>query len=351
MTQDAMSRRGAFVRLGMLTASAPVLHSQETVGNRPVKLVPIDELINLFEFEEMAKLKLDDETYSNVAGSDRRAFDRITFRPRRLVGVEGLDLTTVLFGEQMLSPILVGPISQQRQFHPEGELATVRGAASARATVVVSNRSSYPIGDIAAQADATLWYQVYSDVATSQIRDQIQRALSAGCSALCITVGAASDRESEPQIARPDWRVIDELRQDVAVPVLLKGVMTREDAREALERGIQGIVVSNGGRAGGLAAIEVLPSIVDVVGGQVPVLVDGSFRRGSDVVKALAFGAQAVMLGRPPMWGLAAYGADGVRAVVEMLQTDVARTMISIGRLTLETLDRDAVRIHGPQGF
>ena len=351
MTQDATSRRGAFVRLGMLTASAPVLHSQETVGNRPVRLVPIEELVNLFEFEEMAKLKLDDETYANVAGSDRRAFDRITFRPRRLVGVEGLDLTTVLFGEQIFAPILVGPIPNARQFHPEGELATVRGAAAARATVVVSNRSSYPIGDIAAQTDATIWYQVDAEGVTSEVRDQIQRAVSAGCSALCITVGSASDRESQPQIARGDWRVIDELRRDVAVPVLLRGVMSREDAREALESGIQGIGVSNGGRSGNLAAIEVLPSIVDVVGGQVPVIVDGSFRRGSDVVKALAFGAQAVMLGRPPVWGLAAYGADGVRAVVEMLQTDVARTMISIGRLTLETLDRDAVRISGPQGF
>ncbi len=351
MTQDVIGRRGAFLRLGMLTASAPVLHSQETVGNRPVKLVPIDELVNLFEFEEMAKLKLDGETYSKVAGSDRSAFDQITFRPRRLVGIEGLDLTTMLFGEPMFAPILVGPIPQQRQFHPEGELATVRAAAAARATVVVSNRSSYPIGDIAAQADATLWYQVDADGVTSQVRDQIQRAVAAGCSALCIAVGAASDRESEPLIARADWRAIDELRQDVAVPVLLRGVMNREDAREALERGIHGIGVSNGGRSGSPAAIEVLPSIVDVVGGQVPVLVDGSFRRGSDVVKALALGAQAVMLGQPPIWGLAAYGADGVRAVVEMLQTDIARTMISIGRLTLETLDRDAVRISGPQGF
>jgi isopentenyl diphosphate isomerase/L-lactate dehydrogenase-like FMN-dependent dehydrogenase len=176
----------------------------------------------------------------------------------------------------------------------------------------------------------------------------MKQAVSAGCRAICITIGAHTlDRSSHVAAAvRPDWRKIDALREGIGVPVLLKGIMTQEDARAALERGIQGIIVSSGGVSGGRAPIEVLPSIVEVVRTKVPVLIDGSFRRGSDVVKALALGAQAVLLGRPPIWGLAAYGAAGVQGVLETLQTETARTMVNISKPTIKMLDRSVVTIH-----
>jgi isopentenyl diphosphate isomerase/L-lactate dehydrogenase-like FMN-dependent dehydrogenase len=148
-------------------------------------------------------------------------------------------------------------------------------------------------------------------------------------------------------VPRPNWRAIEQLRQSITVPVLLKGVMSAQDATRAIETGIGGIIVSNGGPPGARPApITVLPSIVDAVGLKVPVLVDGSFRRGTDVIKALAFGARAVLLGRPLVWGLAAYGAEGVQLVLKMLQTELARTMINVGMPTIQSLDRALVKVH-----
>jgi isopentenyl diphosphate isomerase/L-lactate dehydrogenase-like FMN-dependent dehydrogenase len=146
-----------------------------------------------------------------------------------------------------------------------------------------------------------------------------------------------------------DWSAIDRLRQGIRVPVLLKGIMSAEEARTAVERGIAGIVVSNHGGllvSGFAAPIEVLPSIAEAVGGKAPLLVDGGFRRGTDVLKGLALGARAVLLGRPPMWGLAAYGADGVRTLLKLLQAELARDMAMCGKVTVGDIDRNLVAIH-----
>lgn len=341
MSIDPVSRRAALTAFGLLAGAPSLARGQGSAGEAP-RFGAMDELVSVPEFEEMAKLKLDAATFGAIAGGDRAAFDRITLRPRMLVPSGGLDLTVELFGERMFAPIVVGPMSDQRQIHPEGELATARGASAAKAAMVVSNRSGESIDRIVAQAKATLWYQVYSD-RTGNTRSQVQQAVSAGCKAVVISVGT---RPSDA-VGRPDWRAIDTLRQGITVPVVVKGVMSPEDAGSAVKRGIHGIVVSNGGRAeAGRMPIDVLPSIVDAVGRDVPVLVDGSFRRGTDVVKALAFGARAVLVGRPVMWGLAAYGADGVRGVVEMLQTELARAMINVGKPTIKMLDRTLVKVH-----
>jgi len=146
-----------------------------------------------------------------------------------------------------------------------------------------------------------------------------------------------------------DWSWVDRLRQGTTVPLVLKGIMSPEEAETAAKRGAQGIVVSNhGGRfAGGLAApIDMLPSIADAVGGKVPILIDGSLRRGTDILKALALGARAVLVGRPPLWGLAAYGAEGVQTVLAMLQSELARSMGLAGRPNLAAVDRSLVQIH-----
>jgi 4-hydroxymandelate oxidase len=283
-----------------------------------------------------------------VAGSNRRAFDRMTFRPRMLVNVTELDLTTELFGEQMFAPILLAPISDQRQFHPEAELATVRGASAAKAVMVVSSRSSKSLQEIVSESKTPLWYQFYPESDFTGSRTRMQDAVQMGCKAVCLTIGIPSKLRlsAGPPL---DWAGIDRVRQGLKVPFLLKGIMDPEEARTAVQRGISGLVVSNhaGMLATGLAEpIEVLPAVVDAVGGKIPVLVDGSFRRGTDILKALALGASAVMVGRPAMWGLAAYGAAGVQTVVEMLQSELARSMGLSGKPNVKSLDRTLVKIH-----
>ena len=310
------------------------------------RLAPRDELVNVLELEDMAKLKLPSSVYATVAGSDRRAFDRMTFRPRRMVYAMDLDLSTEIFGDKMFAPILLGPVFEQRRFHPQGELETARGASAAKTGMVVSNRSSYPIGEIATHLKTAFWYQVYADEDSAAARRQVQGAVDAGCKAVCITVGGPLQGTSvTPSI---DWRRIDQLREGIEVPVLIKGIMTPEDADTAIQRGAQGIVVSNHGRAlqARDAPIEQLPSIVDTVAGRALVLMDGSVRRGTDILKALALGARAVLLGRPPIWGLAAYGAEGVQTVIELIRLELARSMAASGGPTIESLGRWLVRIH-----
>ena len=146
-----------------------------------------------------------------------------------------------------------------------------------------------------------------------------------------------------------DWSAIDRFRQGLNVPLLLKGIMSPEEARVAAERGVQGIVISSYAGASGnalAAPIAMLPAIADAVGGKIPILIDGSFRRGSDILMAIALGARAVLVGRPVLWGLAAYGADGVQRVIEMLQTETARDMAMCGRPNLQAVDRTVVKIH-----
>jgi 4-hydroxymandelate oxidase len=238
---------------------------------------------------------------------------------------------------------MVAPISEQKRFHPDGELATAKGATAAKALMIVSSRSSVPVDQIAAQASG-FWYQVYASDAAAKA--QIADGVKAGAKAIVITVGVAPAAGGKAVAAPVNWVAVDALKQGVTVPVVVKGIATAVNATAALQHGVQGIIVSNHGGKDSL--ILELPKIVDAVAGKVPVLIDGSFRRGTDVVKALAFGAQGVIVGRPVMWGLAAYGDAGVQGVVEMLQTELARYMGMCGKPTIKALDRTVVKIHGP---
>ena len=302
-------------------------------------LPPVGDLVSVQEFEDVARRALPAEVFGAIAGGDRQAFDLITLRPRMLVPTLDLDLSVDLLGDTLFAPILVGPMSEQRRFHPEGELATARGAAAAKAVMVVSSRSSAPLQEIAAQAGSPFWYQVDAD---QNAAAAVQRGVQAGCKAVCVTLGAS------PSPGAPvNWTLVDRIRQQSSVPTIVKGIMTPADATAAVEKGFAAIVVSNYQSPVHTATISVLPSIVDAVAGRVPVLVDGSFRRGSDIFKALAFGAQGVLLGRPVMWGLSAYGAAGAQTVVELLQTELARVMAMCGSINLEALDRRLLKVHG----
>jgi 4-hydroxymandelate oxidase len=334
-----LNRRRALEAFGTFLATSPLLRSQELIGEPAGRITPKEDLIDVFEMEAMAKRKLASTVFSTISGGDRAAFERITFRPRMLVNVQKLDLSVDLFGEKLYCPIVFGPIMGQQQFHPDGELASVRGAAASKTLMVVSGKSSQPIGKIAAAAKTPLWYQAFPDADFSAV----QEAVAAGCKAVCLTVGTPF------RAPHMNWDVIEQWRKRLKVPLVLKGIMSPEEAQAAVQRGIQGIVVSNYGGllATGLASpLEMLPSIVDAVGAKIPVLVDGSFRRGTDILKALAFGARAVMIGRPAMWGLGAYGADGVQIVFQMLQGELARDMGHCGRPSIASIDRSLIKIH-----
>jgi 4-hydroxymandelate oxidase len=276
-----------------------------------------------------------------------------------MVNTLELDLSTELFGETMFAPILVGPTSHQKRYHPEGELAMARGAAAAKGVMVVAGRCSFPIDEIAAQANGAFWYQVHPEPDAAAVVTRAQQAIKAGCKAVCITVGTpyqpataeARGVSQLPVLGNPaiDWNYIDRLRREISVPVLLKGILSVEEAQAAAEKGVAGIVISNhGGRfLTGLAdPMSELPAIAAAVGAKVPILIDGGFRRGSDVFKALALGARAVLVARPPLWGLAAYGAEGVQSVLELLQTELASDMAMIGAVNLKAIVRDMVKIH-----
>jgi 4-hydroxymandelate oxidase len=316
----------------------------------PVRVTPREELVNILEFEEEAKKKLQPAMFALVAGGDRALFDRITLRPRMNIPTTDMDLTVNLFGEDHFTPIIVAPMADQKRFHPDAELATAKGAAAGKALMIVSSRSSVALADIAAVAKPSFWYQVYASDGAA--KTQVQDAVKAGAKAIVITVGAshAASGARAATATSINWNAVDAIRQGVSVPVIVKGITTPAEATTALQHNVQGIVASN---FGGLLAnkdamILALPNIVDAVGGNVPVLTDGSFRRGTDILKALAFGAKGVLLGRPVMWGLAGYGDAGVQHVIEMAQTELARYMGMCGRPNLKALDRTLLKVHGP---
>ena len=192
----------------------------------------------------MARRKLAENVYATVAGTDRRALERITFRPRLMVNVSKLDLTTELLGETMFAPILVGPMAKQQTFHPEGEVAMARGASAAKTVMIVSSRSSRPLTEIAVEAKTPLWFQVYPEPDIKETIKAAQDAVRAGCKAVCLTVGVPSQ---SPGKLKMDWALIDQVRQSVKAPLVLKGIMSAEEAEMAVTRGVQAIVVSNYG--------------------------------------------------------------------------------------------------------
>ncbi len=349
MSRAPFNRRQALTGFTSLLAASPLLKSQdvpvpELIGEEPGRIAPYDDLANAFEFEPMAQRTLSPDTFAAIADGDHAAWDRITFR-QRMVDTSNLDLTTDLFGDPHFTPILVGPASHQKRFHPDGELAMAEGASAGKAALVVSDRSDHPIDEIAAKATSSLWYQVYPEADAAALISRIRQAKAAGCKAVCLTVGSPA---SDSSIAA-DWDYVDRIRQATDAPFLLKGVMSPEEAQMAADKGVSGIIVSNhGGKfLPGIAdPISVLPAITEALNGRIPVLVDGGVRRGADVLKALALGATAALIARPALWALAAYGADGVQKLVELLQTELASDMTMLGTVTPADVTRNHVKVH-----
>ncbi len=318
------------------------------ISNPPPLLVPRTELVIVPEYEAQARLVLGPARVAPILGSDMSVTNRITLRPRMNINTRGLDLTAPLFGDDHFTPIMVGPMADQRRFHAEGEVATARGASAAKAAMVVSSDSSMPLTAIAQATTAPLYVQVYAG--SPKVKDILAQASTVRAKAVFVTVGAGTSAAAPatPAGAPIDWAAIEAVVKGTSLPVIVKGITRPQDAREAVKRGAKGVVVSNyrGGSAAGLTGTLLLVApVVQAVGADVPVLVDGSFRLGTDVLKALAFGAKGVLIGRPAMWGLAAYGADGVQGVVQRLQTDLGRYMCMCGLTSLTAVNPSVARV------
>lgn len=304
---------------------------------------------------------------------NRDRYDAIRLRQRVLVDVADVDTGVTLLGRRHPFPILLAPVGYQGTMHAEGERGSARGAGATGTTFVVSTATNTSVEDIAAVATAPLWFQLYMQSDREFTREIVQRAQDAGCEALCLTVDTPTlgprDRQAKAKFQMPPgmttphvrdlstdangviqpervsltWEAVDWLATIARVPVVLKGILDPDDATLAMEHGAAGIIVSNHG-ARNLdtvpATIDALPAIAARVGGRIPVMVDGGIRRGTDILKAIALGANAVLIGRPYCHGLGVGGAAGVQRVIELLQAELVMVMKLAGRPTLASIDR-----------
>ncbi|MDP9298170.1 MAG: alpha-hydroxy-acid oxidizing protein [Actinomycetota bacterium] len=327
--------------------------------------------VTVDDYEPVARERLSRDVYDYLAGGagdewtlaeNRRAFERWVLRPRFLRGGGAVDPSTVVLGQEIAMPILLAPWAFQRIAHPDGELATARAAAAAGTIMAVSTTALDILEDVAAAAGGSAWWQLYLFEDRGASVDVVDRVVAAGYRALCWTVdfpvNGLRHRDTRNGFELPmglssssfvfdadiTWDDVGWIRDHApGLPILVKGILTAEDAALALEAGVDGIVVSNhGGRQldTSMAGIDALPEVVDTVGGRVPVLMDGGVRRGVDVMKALALGATAVMVGRPAAWGLAAHGEEGVAGVLEILRGELVNAMSLAGCGTIEDITR-----------
>jgi 4-hydroxymandelate oxidase len=341
----------------------------------------LNDAVCLADLEPLARRVMTPMAFEYVSGGagDERtlawnteAFTRIRLRPRVLTDISTLDTSIRLFGDTLPLPLLLAPAAYHRLYHPEGELATARGAAAAKVPYIVSTCTTTTLENIASAApDGVRWLQVYVSADRGRTRDLVQTAEATGVRALCLTVDTpvAGTRNREQRtgfalpatcvtpymrhVAGPDgpglpfvaitWRDVRWLRGQTRLPVLLKGILTGEDAAQGVDSGASGIVVSNHG-ARNLdtvpASIDALPEVVEAVRGRVPILLDGGVRRGTDIVKALAIGATATMIGRPYLYALALGGAEGVEQVVRILHTELESAFALLGRASVRSVDR-----------
>jgi 4-hydroxymandelate oxidase len=352
--------------------------------------------LNLHEYERIAAERLPQMTWDYYRSGacdeltlarNELAFRDIALRYRVLVDVSRRDSSTELFSRRIALPVLIAPTAFHKLAHPEGEIATARAASAAGTSMVLSTLSTTPVEDVVAAASCDVWFQLYVYRDRGATAALVDRVRAAGCKALVLTVDApllgSRERDVRNGFALPDglsienasaarhrgvraagggsglasyfaqqldpalsWKDLEWLRSIAALPVLVKGVVRADDARRAVEHGAAGVIVSNhGGRQldTSLASIEALPAVTAEIGGELPVLLDGGIRRGTDVLKALALGASAVLLGRPVLWGLAVDGDQGVMRVLSLLQRELDLAMALCGCPTVSDITHDLI--------
>ncbi len=350
----------------------------------------LDGVVNMADVRERARRALPRAVFDAIDGGatdeitlreNRAAFDRIRLRPRALADISRRDISTTVLDQRISMPLLLDPCALARVCHPEGEVAVARAAGKAGTIYTVASASGHPLDDIVAAATSPLWYQLYMPAdrdATGELLDRIERA---GFAALCLTIDSAvlhkrerdlhnrltlplrlSGRTMLAAASRPAWSyayLLGGLRRGSRIEIgggfraleaISRTVQEQAPVTFAdvawLRLGVDGIVVSNhGGRVldGVHATIDVLPEVVEAVGGRAEVFMDGGVRRGTDVVKALALGARACLIGRPYLFGLAAGGQGGVTRVLEILRAEIEQTMALVGCNTVADIDRSLV--------
>ncbi len=343
------------------------------------------DAINVFDFEAFAKQKLPPAHFgymsTGVNGdltlkANRDAFDKYKLKMRRLAGVSDVDISIELFGKKWPTPIILSPVGSQRAFHEDGELATARAARSRNHLQILSTVTTSSVEDVAQERGGPVWYQLYPLTDWDGTLDMIHRAEGAGSEVLVLTVdltGGTDNRETLKRMMKLDtrtctnchsdnyyarkpmvaptkdaefktdlnWGYVDKIKSATKMKLVIKGIETAEDAQLCLDHKADGIVVSNhGGRASetGRGTLECLPEILRVVNGRVPVLIDGGFRRGTDIFKALALGATAVCVGRPYIWGLSTFGQAGVEAVLGILTEELSVVMKHAGTPSIKNI-------------
>jgi 4-hydroxymandelate oxidase len=390
-----MNRRQALLRFCQFLAASPLLRADK----KHSELTDLHRQVNVFDFEKLAKAKLDPVAWDYLdEGSDdeaslranRSRFDNLIIRPHFLLNnVASIDTSTTLFGSTLQQPFYLSVTGGKNCFLPNGEQETALASGTANAMMITSGG----ISDILASGKGPkVWWQFTTATEfrnKSQMAEFANRLEDQGCSAISVTVDiyvvshrersmhnglvrswcqmrgvprnekgellyhpddvlwTAGDLPRPRPFPTPTWETLQQMREVSKIPVVVKGIMTAEDTERAVKHGLSGVIVSNhGGRqldqVG--ATIEALPECVAAANGKIPVCVDGGFRRGTDMFKALALGASAVGIGRPYLWGLAAFGQAGVVRIVEVLRAELAAVMGMAGTAKVSQIDRSFVR-------
>jgi len=379
------SRREALCGLATFLASSPLLHAQRDpwpLGDHR-RMLGLNEMLTAFDFEPVCRANVPLSVYDYTAhGTDseftlrrnRDVFDWVELVSGGGVNPDHVDTSTTVLGVPLKNPIMVAPTARQRDLHPDGELGMYRAATTTDSAMIVSDNSSFPFPRIADAAEGPLWYQLYASQDIEANRQPLADGQAAGAQTIVVTIdqqtslydrsahdfhlgGAVRGPRQRRETSNPygvgegrlwyEWKLFDDLKALVDVPILAKGILTGEGARKCLDHGVEGIVVSNhGGRAidYGPSTLEVLEEVVEAVNGRVPVLIDSGFRRGSDVLKALALGADAVCLGRAARWGLGAFGEQGAQKVIEIIHAELVHAMAAAGCRDIQSIDRSIVR-------
>jgi isopentenyl diphosphate isomerase/L-lactate dehydrogenase-like FMN-dependent dehydrogenase len=403
MTRQELSRR----RLLKFLVSSPVIApfiDLATALDMPSSVIDDPgRALNVFDFEAAARNTMPPAHFAYIATgvdddatlrANREGFGHLGIRVRRLIDVRRVDTSVELFGQTWESPIVLAPAGSQKGFHDEGEQAVARAARARKHLLILSTVSSTSVEEVIAARGGPVWFQLYPTDRPPVARALIKRAEVAGCPVLVLTVDiqGGSNRETLERAVRLDdrdcaachegrvltdaatyvarkpmfkgldvsgvttiapmdmsWDFVRRLRDLTDMPLVLKGIVTREDAALAVEQGVDGLIVSNHGGRGeesGRATIDSLPEVVEGAAGKIPVLVDGGFRRGGDIFKALALGASAVCIGRPYLWGLGAFGQAGVESVLSILRRELETIMRQAGTLGVRDIDRSYLSDH-----
>jgi 4-hydroxymandelate oxidase len=346
----------------------------------------LESILSLDELETLAQPRMSPMAFGYVMGgaadeltlrANCKDWKRIRLAPRVLVDVSQIDLSLELLGERFALPVLLAPAAFHRLCCEEGELATIEGANRAGASMVLSSFSTASVEEVTAAAKHPVWFQLYFQEDHGLTQEMVRRAEAAGCKALCVTVDTpvlgARHREARAQFELPkhfklpnlnlgaishrpafngiysellnpglSWKDIEWLVSVTTLPIILKGVLNPEDAEIAVGAGVSALIVSNHG-ARNLDTLpstaQALPRVAERIQGRIPILVDGGIRRGTDVVKAIALGAKAVLIGRPYLYALAVAGAAGVARAIEMLRTELLMAMALTGRTAIGQID------------